>query len=354
MALLAEQLSGIGIEVSVASWASADVEDAYALPPRVKRIHLRRREQAGSRPARLLAHLVSVARLVRVIRRSSLTAVISFSEASNFLCVLAGRIANVPVIASIRADPEAIFMTKPRWRRFSLWSYRRADAVVVQTAGVAQWCKRHCGRDGQVVPNALRALPPTTRQGRSLVIVAVGRLDFLKGQDLLIRAFAGLHRDYPAWRLLILGEGERMHELQQLANELGVAAKIEFRGFVKQVETEIDACSIFALSTRSEGFPNALLEAMGMGLACVTTDCDYGPAEIVTHGQDGLLVPVEDVAALELALRSLIEDEALRERLGANAMTVRERFDGAAIAERWTDCVRMVSRERLPAGASHV
>jgi len=343
MALLAESLAELGHEVLVSSWASPEVRDAYQLSSGVERIHLRAGRRGSGRFARTFATMAALIKLVRTIRRYSPAAIISFSEASNFLSLLAGRVTRYPVIVSNRADPEAIFEMKPHWRRFVLWTYRRAEGVVVQTEGAARWCRDHCGRDVYVIPNALRELPQPSTGDRPPVIVAVGRLDPQKGHDILIRAFSKLHEDHPQWRLLILGEGNSRAELQNLARASGVFEKVKLRGFTDQVEPILGSCSIFALPSRFEGFPNALIEAMGMGLPCVATDCRYGPAEIVTDGLDGLLIPVDDLAALEEALRLLIEDAPLRTKLAANALTVRAKYACRAVAAQWVACAHAVS-----------
>ncbi len=159
--------------------------------------------------------------------------------------------------------------------------------------------------------------------GDGLPLVAgMGRFTREKGFDLLVRAMALVR---PPSRLVLLGEGKEEGNLRELVRRLGLSGRVEFAGFRKNPYPLLGRAAVFVLPSRHEGFPNALLEAMALGLPCVATRCRTGPEEIVTDGEDGLLTPVEDPAALAEAVSRLLEDASLRERLGENA---RERVQG--------------------------
>ena len=152
------------------------------------------------------------------------------------------------------------------------------------------------------------------------VVVAAGRLVRAKRYDRLIRAFATVAAAHPDWRLRICGRGPERSALQALVAELELDEHVLLVGPVRDIEAELEAASIFALSSRVEGLPLALLEAMAKGLAVVSFDSPAGPREVIEHGVDGLLVPAADEAALARAICGLIESEALRARLGAAAV----------------------------------
>ena len=220
--------------------------------------------------------------------------------------------------------------------------YPFADTVVVQTDSVAAWARRFLpDRKVQVIPNFVPALPPATStdQRNSNELLAVGRLSRVKGFDLLLRAFEVSGLNGTGVRLTILGEGPERASLESLAGELGIAEAVSLPGIVQDPERWMAQCALFVLPSRYEGFPNALLEAMAMGCAVVAADCPSGPRELVLDGENGLLVPPENVEALAAALKALMGDAGLRQRLGERAVFVRQRFAREAIIGRWESLI---------------
>ncbi|WKT82989.1 MULTISPECIES: glycosyltransferase [unclassified Thermosynechococcus] len=199
-----------------------------------------------------------------------------------------------------------------------------------------------------VVPNFVRSLPqPVCGQSRSAdEILAVGRLDDQKGFDLLLRAFAMSGLKQAGARLVILGEGAKRAFLTRLAAELGLSEAVSMPGVVEAPEQWMARCIFFVLPSRYEGFPNALLEAMAMGCPVIAADWDSGPREMVQDGENGLLVPTEDVGALAQALARLWRDAALRARLGAAAVEVRERFCRDRVVGMWETLIEEILNER--------
>jgi glycosyltransferase involved in cell wall biosynthesis len=154
------------------------------------------------------------------------------------------------------------------------------------------------------------------------VFVTAGRLVPMKDQQTLVRAFAIHLRKYPA-RLMLLGVGPKLAELQALAGSLGIADHVAFEGFVQNPLPIMRAADGFVLSSQSEGFGNVLVEAMGCGTPVLSTDCDYGPSDILAHGQYGVLVPPRDPEALASGLEQMRDARTrwpagyLRKRAGA-------------------------------------
>jgi glycosyltransferase involved in cell wall biosynthesis len=167
-------------------------------------------------------------------------------------------------------------------------------------------------------------------------LLSVGRLDEGKQFDVLISVFAHLAKRHANWTLRIIGDGSLRTTLQQQITELGLDTRIQLAGQSATIGEELAQADIFALTSKYEGFPNVLLEAMTVGLPCVSFDCPSGPQEITMGGQVALLVPLNDEQALELALERLMLDADLRQTLGSEARaSVIERFSLPKILEQW-------------------
>jgi glycosyltransferase involved in cell wall biosynthesis len=189
-----------------------------------------------------------------------------------------------------------------------------------------------------VVPNAAESLPVGAAPAwlpTSPFIVGVGRLTRQKGFDVLIRAFETLSRRRPEWQLVILGEGEERAALESLVTDLGLQGRVLLPGPVASPGAVLSAARLFVLASRYEGFPNVLLEAMALGVACIATDCDSGPREIVPAGVDGVLVGVDDVEALASAMAALVDDVALRERVARAGRSAAQRFAPERVFALW-------------------
>jgi glycosyltransferase involved in cell wall biosynthesis len=246
------------------------------------------------------------------------------------------------VIVSERVHPMHPVGTPWRWLR--RLTYGRASALVVQTRSIAHEFDWLDANRVMVIPNA--AIPPDqdmpTFRFSSPAVVGMGRLHHQKGFDLLLRAFAGVAQECPEWQVVIFGKGPEEAELQSLATRLGLACRVHFAGMTPTPHADLAQGDIFAFPSRFEGFPNALCEAMSIGMACVAADCPGGPADLISDGRNGLLVPPDDVEALSGALRLLMADESLRTRLGGQASDVVERFSVERVMDQWENCLRQV------------
>ncbi|WP_404363723.1 glycosyltransferase family 4 protein [Marinobacter sp.] len=274
-------------------------------------------------------------------------AVVSFLTHVNVAALIAASGLSFPVVVSERTNP-ALFQLSRFWTFGRRLLYRRASSVVVQTSLVGEWVTANCpGARIEVIPNPVvfplpagePRLSPETLVGedRSLLL-AVGRLGPEKGFDRLLDAFQRVAREYPAWDLAILGEGPERAALEKQITDLGLAGRVHLPGRAGNLGDWYDRADVYVLSSHFEGFPNTLVEAMAHGVAAVSMDCATGPADIITPGRDGLLVPPETGAAgLAKALSSLMADPELRESMAAEAVDVREHFAIERVARQWND-----------------
>ncbi|MBO2452191.1 glycosyltransferase family 4 protein [Actinomadura barringtoniae] len=242
-------------------------------------------------------------------------------------------------IVRVAQDHMHLGRYKPAVRAAILRDYPRLDAVVSLTRKDQYEYRQALGDDGGVrveqIPNPLHTLdvPQTDHTGK--VVAAAGRLTRQKGFDLLILAFAKVVDRHPDWRLHIYGSGKAEPKLRKLIHAHHLYNHVFLMGRTKELDEELAKASIYALSSRFEGFPMTLLEALNCGLPVATFDCPTGPSEIIVDEASGLLVPPEDTAELAAAVCRLIEDEPLRRQLGAAARTTATAYGSDAIRLRW-------------------
>lgn len=216
--------------------------------------------------------------------------------------------------------------------------YRTVDAVVTTTRADALVYRARMPLPGVRVlgiPNSVpeSRVPPS--DGTAKIVAAAGRLAPMKRFDLLIRAFAIVAAKHPDWTLRIHGGGAREERLRRLAGTLGLGAAVELTGPVSPIEPEFARASILAVASDLESFGMTIVEAMRVGVPVVSTDCPLGPAEIITDGVDGRLVPPGNAAALAAALCELIEDDEGRRAMGKAALETARRYDPGALARRY-------------------
>jgi GalNAc-alpha-(1->4)-GalNAc-alpha-(1->3)-diNAcBac-PP-undecaprenol alpha-1,4-N-acetyl-D-galactosaminyltransferase len=322
ISLLADALVDRGHDVWLITLAASD-DDFFVVEPRVRRLGLGLRADSGGVAEALLANVRRLRALRRVISTIKPRVVLSFVTGMNVLVILACIGLSARVVVSERIDP-ASHRELRAWDWLRTLLYRRADAIVVQTEVVAGWFRQRLGNRTavHVIPNPVAA---AGKQAQSPVLVptpfilAAGRLVPQKGFDILIRAFAMAMPQCGQLRLAIAGAGPSAAELRALVAELQIDTRVVFVGQVRELQTLMQQAQSFVLSSRYEGFPNVLLEALANGLPVVATDCPSGPREILRGGQFGLLVPCEDPEALADGLRRLATDVDLRLRLSAGA-----------------------------------
>jgi len=242
------------------------------------------------------------------------------------------------LVISERAPPSMDFTVSPVWRVLRRMLYSWSDDIVAQTREAAFWIGKNCRKEALVIPNALRPLP-SIEEARQTLIVSIGRLEIVKGFDLLLRAFARIASEFPEWDVAIIGEGPEHENLVRMRDELNLANRVKFIGQVREVETWMARAGLVVQPSRFEGFPNVVLEAMGMGAAVVSADCPAGPADLIEDGVNGSLVPVEDVDSLANRIADLMLHPGVRERFGLEALKVKQRFRQELVMTKWEACL---------------
>jgi glycosyltransferase involved in cell wall biosynthesis len=351
---LAARFAEGGHEVSMLTLAGGTDSDFYPLPHGVKRAAVGDLDPSANVVAGIMANLRRIWSLYRALRRDGTEAVISFGDQSNVIAVLAARLARLPVIVSERIDPQEHDIGGRMWERLRAATYPLASTVVFQTAEVS---RRFVAANPRVrpavIPNPIpqslvhaHAAPARSRQGPPRRIVGMGRLVPQKGFDLLLRAFARVARHRDEVELWIWGEGPDRDALANEIARLGLDGRVRLPGNSDSPWDVMAAADCFVLSSRYEGFPNVMLEAMAVGTPVIAFDCPSGPREISHDGADALLVPNGDVPALAEAMTRVLADAPLRERLALTGTSVRKRFCLARIVAQWEALLAQAQAER--------
>jgi glycosyltransferase involved in cell wall biosynthesis len=227
--------------------------------------------------------------------------------------------------------------------------YPRLDVFTVLTEGAKRDYDEHLNGGGVRlvrIPNTVRDLGERRADLDAKTVFAAGRLVGQKGFDLLIPAFGRVAAEHPDWRLKICGRGRLQKQLQALIKDHGLGDVVTLAPPATDMGYELERASVFALSSRFEGFPLVLLEAMSKGTAVVSFDCPTGPADIVGDHRNGILVPPEDVDAFAAGLVEMVEDEELRRRCGAAAIDTARAYRMDAIGPLWERLFTELSEAR--------
>ena len=252
---------------------------------------------------------------------------------------------------TVTVGQEHVFVhaQQPAVQRSMRRLYPRLDAVVTLTPAHQEDMDSLLAgatTHRQVIPNSIDALHrPVSSQENPLIVVA-GRLSHEKQYNQLIRAFALVVRSHPDWKLRIFGSGREKAELQELIFQLELYNHVLLMGRSNTVDREYAKASLTAMSSRWEGLPMTLIEAMAAGVPAVSYDCPHGPRAVITSGHDGLLVAPNDVEALAQSIIDLIEDSSRRLSMAAAAKGTSMRFDSATIGAEWVALFEQLRRQR--------
>jgi GalNAc-alpha-(1->4)-GalNAc-alpha-(1->3)-diNAcBac-PP-undecaprenol alpha-1,4-N-acetyl-D-galactosaminyltransferase len=339
MTTLANAWAAAGDDVSLITFETPHYQPFYALSASVKLHNLDLLNRSVCNP------LVKIWKLLRrfwVLRQAFKSekpdCIISFIDTVNIVTILTTVGLNIPVIISERVDPQyhSIGVFKNFLRKIT---YPFADHIVVQTKQIQHYFPKKLHSRISIVSNPVSEPPgdlsQTTIDFEQKKIIAIGRLEPQKGFDLLLQAFAVLHHEYPEWTLVIWGEGADRIALEALRDCLGLKTHVQFPGLTNNVYQVLSAGSLFVLSSRYEGFPNSLCEAMATGLPVVAFDCGSGPVDIIRHEIDGLLVPAQNINALADAMSQLVQSIELRKQYGNRAKEIVDRFSLKKVLEQW-------------------
>ena len=311
----------------------ADDKATYGLSSKVHRMILL---SESERKGFIYNSVVRYKRLKECVRNTKCNVYIVMLPITILLLISLKRFTKAKIIASERNMPTLY----PKWQQIAMkWIASKVDGWVFQTEEQKEWYGNHLGQvHNCIIPNAINEqfiLEPYIGERKNKV-VTVGRLMPQKNQELLLHAFAKVAAVFPIYKLHIYGDGPLKSKLLQVAKELDIEDKIEFDGFVSNISEKIKDAALFVLSSDFEGMPNALMEAMAMGVPSISTDCGGGGAKfLIENEKNGLLVPIGDVDALASAMERVLSDRAFSEKISKNARTLCKTLAPDVIYGQW-------------------
>jgi glycosyltransferase involved in cell wall biosynthesis len=352
--ILATGLEERGHDVSFLLWGGED--SFYGLPDSITVTALGLDAPTSHIGQSLLLNVRRMQAVGAALRLQKPDLLISHMTHGNCLALMATRILNLhrcPVIVSEHNNPAR--QGHPAiWRFARRALYPQAAAVVPCGSGVGGWFESRLP-EARIVPIPNPVViedrdedPAAEAQARKLAdarwVLAMGRLVPQKGLEMLLRSFAeAVEKVKEQWHLGIIGEGPLREQIQEQIRALGLGESVHFLGTFANPLPVLRAGDIFALSSRYEGFPVSLLEAMACGLPAVAFDCDHGPREIIRDGKDGLLVPAGEEKAFARSLTRLMRNQRMRERFSRAGASALRRWNRSAYLDRWQHLIGSVT-----------
>lgn len=329
IATLANAFSRRGDDVIILM--TAGTEQVYQTEEKVKVISL-----GNASHGNLLLQLQRILRMRKFFVDHPGYQIVSFSTTINMFTILASLGLKNRVIVSERNDPD-----KCSCKKLRNFVYSFGQGFVFQTEAAKNCFSAGIRSRSVVIPNPVRTDFPepfdkTDQKPREKKIAAVGRLEPQKNHMLLLEAFAEFHKDYPDYELHLFGKGSLEALLRIGAETLGIGGKVIFEGFCRDVLQRIKSYSMYVLSSDYEGISNSLMEAMAIGLPCISTDCPIGGSRLcIQDGENGRLIPIGDCEALQRAMEWIAQDSERAEAMGQRATGIRERFSEEKICQLW-------------------
>lgn len=284
----------------------------------------------------ILSNIKYIRTLYRICNEVNASSVISFTTSANVISIIVSRLLSMNVLISERANPY-IYKPNKLWTFLRNFFYKYSNKLIVQTDFSKTYFKKYIeGNRIEVFPNMVNPQFSNIRNkynSSNRTILTVGRLDDNKAQDILIQAFA--KSKLPEWKLVIVGDGENRNKYQDLVERLSLNKNVTFVGNSDSVHEYYNEAGMFVFTSKSEGFPNALLEALYFGLPTISSDCESGPRDLINDGVNGYLFSVGDIEMLAEKLTSLALNQTLRLQFSEAALKSTKMNEVQSIMPLW-------------------
>lgn len=318
-------------------------ESVYRLPNNLEITYLVRRA-SNNGISRIYYASITFLKLVYLFLKNKPSCVISFMTSANFWTGLSAIVTRTDFIVSERTTPE--HSIKPQnylFKAFLSQVYRKARAVVVPANGIKNCLKMYSGFEKlsnfKTINNPISDFGNLSKfkVNNRKFIFGAGRLSHEKGFDQLINAFADLK--IKNIDLLIAGEGQEYESLKNQIQNLKLQKNVKLIGLKSNLQDYYSQAELFVLPSRNEGYPNALLEAMSFGCPCIAMDCEFGPSEIIRHQKNGILVPNDNNNELSAAMKKILTNTVLKNRIANNAQKITKTNSLKSISKQWQNLI---------------
>lgn len=344
--LLASRFAKEGIEVVIATeWTE---EQEYEVDKRVKRVHAGLTEKQEEK-GRIAKYRFRIKNLRNILLEEKPDLILSFCVKANYRAIQAAEKTGIPVIVSVRNDPKEDYVGKAKAIMNKL-VLNKADGCVFQTEEAKAFFAEVLQKKSTIICNPVdKKYLKAEREPALAKILYVGRLVEQKNPMLLVNAFEEIYQKYPQYQLFLYGDNfedqckEELLSYLEKPEKAKIKEHIHFMGRSDRLEKEMADAAMFVLPSNYEGMPNALMEAMAMGLPVISTDCPCGGSRYwITHGVTGQLVPVRDVKAMTAAMEYYIQNPKEAEKMGENAKKRLEAASLDKVYEQWRQYILKV------------
>ena len=343
---LSGQFAQDGFDVIIATeW---EAKNEFTINSEIRRIHvgLVKEDETKGRVVQNLNRIKNLRKLI-IVEKPDL--VIAFARKANYRALISTIGMKVPIVISIRTNPVGHYDGVTD-KLLAAVLFKRAAGCVFQTEGARDFFAKPVQEKSRIILNPIhdkyigREIP----ESRTMEIVHVGRLVDFKNQPMLILAFAEIHKKYPAYTLKLFGGDSKdgtKEILEAIILEKSLQECVKLIGANDNLEAEVEKAAFFAFTSNWEGLPNAVMEAMALGLPVVSTDCPCGgPATLIRSGENGILIPVKDQKALEKAMEWMIEHPVEAHEMGKKAKEIGKIANSNAIYLQWKNYVEELIR----------
>ena len=332
---LANYLNENGYNIDVLTMSNK--RDAYKLDSEIKRINLLDEKELKGRIKNIRIRMRRLKEYVK--KNQDVSCYIVMLPVTIFMLIRLKRLTKSKIIISERNNPSSYKLYEKLIMKYSA---RKCDGLVVQTKEIGSWYKNV--KNKIVIPNAVNKDIVFPKRGKiEKKIVSVSRLEKQKNIPMLIDAFEKFQTEYPDYKLEIYGKGSLEKKLKSEVKKRKLDDKIVFMEYVNNVAEKIANAACFVLTSNHEGIPNALIEAMCIGIPCIATESDGGGVKsLIIDGENGVLIQKGDVASLALSMKKIIKDNKYSDSISKKAKLLRKKLSYNNIYEKWAYLVEKI------------